>query len=220
MLEDKWAGEDQSDGEIKDNWDDPDPVEEEKPAEPVPKKLTTKEKIAQREEKERLKKEQRMKEKASLKALTPEEQLARKLEEQKLQREGDLSLAMDAFGVSSSKSTNINLDEYTLSGKDDFDKFRANLVSKLAVVSSEPFYATFLEELFRELCVPVDTDDLKKISSSLTALYNEKLKAQRSTNNAKKKKGQTIKASVKYEKSNIAQNYQDDLDYDDELDFM
>lgn len=96
-----------------------------------------------------------------------------------LQREGDLSLAMDAFGVSGSKSANINLDEFALSDKEDFDKFRANLVSKLGAVSSEPYYGTFLEELFRELCVPVDTDDLKKISSSLTALYNEKLKAQR-----------------------------------------
>lgn len=86
---------------------------------------------------------------------------------------------MDTFGGGASKSANINLDEFTLESKEDFEKFRNDLVSKLSDVSSEPLYATFLEDLFRDLCVPLDTDDLKKISSSLTALYNEKLKAQR-----------------------------------------
>lgn len=87
---------------------------------------------------------------------------------------------MDTFGVgSASKSANINLDEFTLQSKEDFERFRTDLVSKLSDVSSEPFYSAFLEDLFRDLCVPLDTDDLKRISSSLTALYNEKLKAQR-----------------------------------------
>lgn len=83
---------------------------------------------------------------------------------------------MDAFGVSSPRPE-INLDGQ-LSSKDDFDKLKTNLVNKLSTVSS-PHYGTFLEDLFRELCVQIDLDDLKKISSSLTALYNEKLKAQR-----------------------------------------
>lgn len=98
-----------------------------------------------------------------------------------LSEESDLKLAMDTFGGGSptTKSANINLDEFTLESKEDFEKFRTDLVTKLADVSSQPFYSSFLEDLFRDLCVPLDTDDLKRISSSLTALYNEKLKAQR-----------------------------------------
>ena len=139
-----------------------------------------KEKLAEREENERLKKEEKQKDRELRnRKLTPEELLVEKLERQKMQEESDLKLAMDTFGVRQPKSTNINLDEFTLASKEDFEKFRSNLVNKLAAVSSEPYYASFLEELFRDLCVPIDTDDLKKISSSLTALYNEKLKAQR-----------------------------------------
>ena len=115
------------------------------------------------------------------KKLTPEELLADRLERQKLQQESDLRLAIEAFGGGDSnpRSANLDLDEHTLASKEDFEKFRLNLTNKLAAVSSVPFYASFLEDLFRDLCVPIDIDDLKKISSSLTALYNEKLKAQR-----------------------------------------
>jgi len=217
MDSDKWQGEDEvSDSEVKLNWDDE--SEEEETPEPVviPKKKTTKEKIAEREEKERLKREEKLREKELRnKKLTPEEQLALRLEQQKMEEESDLRLAMDSFG-GSSKSTNINLDEYTLATKEDFEKFRSNLVNKLSAVSSEPYYASFLEDLFRELCVPVETEDLKKISSSLTALYNEKLKAQRNAN-SKKKKGKGT--SIKMEKNTnmIAQDYGDEV-YDDDLD--
>jgi len=216
MDSDKWQGEDEvSDSEVKLNWDD---ESEEETPEPVviPKKKTTKEKIAEREEKERLKREEKLREKELRnKKLTPEEQLALRLEQQKMEEESDLRLAMDSFG-GSSKSTNINLDEYTLATKEDFEKFRSNLVNKLSAVSSEPYYASFLEDLFRELCVPVETEDLKKISSSLTALYNEKLKAQRNAN-SKKKKGKGT--SIKMEKNTnmIAQDYGDEV-YDDDLD--
>jgi len=215
-MTDKWAGEDEiSDSEIKDNWDDE--SEEEAPVQiVVPKKLTMKEKIAQREAKEKAEKERKQKERELMnKKLTPEEQLALKLEQQKLQQQADLNLAMEAFGVSKSKSTSINLDEHRLASKEDFAKFRSNLVSKLSEVASEPYYAMFLEDLFRDLCVPIETDDLKKISSSLTALYNEKLKAQRGTN-AKKKKGKG--QSIKMEKNVVSQNYDNDDMYDDDLD--
>lgn len=169
---------------FKDNWDDEDEVEEVSEEQVViHQKKTMKQKIAEREERERLKKEEKLKEKELRnKKYTPEELLAQKLELQKIQEESDFKLAMDMFGEGRSKpksTSSINLDEISLSTKEDFEKFKTDLVKKLSDVSSEPFYSTFLEDLFRDLCVPIDTDSLKKISSSLSALYNEKLKAQR-----------------------------------------
>jgi translation initiation factor 3 subunit J len=180
MLQDRWEGEDEE--EVKENWDDSDEEEEQKSESVVnlPKKKTLKQKIAEKEEEARLKKEEKLREKALAdRVLTPEELLEEKLKGQRLQEESDLRLAIEAFGGNSAPIEVTGLDSAELNGKEAFDGFRRLLVKKLNSVHSNRSYAVFLEELFRDLSVPMDAEQLKSLSSSMTAMYNEKLRAQR-----------------------------------------
>ena len=176
LVADKWEGED-SDDEVKDNWDDDDDqpsatVESEAPK--VPQMGQKKKRLQKIAEKERKEKEERMESKPK----TPEEILAEKLERQRLQEESDYLLAKEAFGDSNSKRPVSGLD-ISLNTREDFDSFRKALVDKLLVYDKSVHYVNFLENLFRELCVSIESDDIKRLNGSLTALFNEKVKAQK-----------------------------------------
>ncbi|XP_054160635.1 eukaryotic translation initiation factor 3 subunit J-A-like isoform X2 [Oppia nitens] len=206
----KFDDEDEDD-DIKDNWDDSE--SEEVPKDdtqtktmPLKEKKLTKlqQKIKEKEEEERKKREEANKPK------TPQEIIEEKLRIQKLVEESDLSLAEEAFGAGNSGS-GLSV---SLNTKEDWDSFRKSLVDKLSIYEASPHYVHFLENLFRELCVSVESDDIKKLSASLTALYNEKLKAQKAVTKGKKKgKGPSVKVET-----NPTDAYGDE--YDDFDDFM
>lgn len=165
---DRWKEENDDDG-VKDNWDDEDEPKSE-PLDESPKPAASKKsskvlakKIAEKELKER-------------KPMSAEEALADKLYRQKLQEESDLKLAKEAIGISDAAES---IEGAQLSSRDDFEEFRKTLVSKLRVVEKSAYYSLFLESTMRDLCASLDIDDLKRISSSLTTLYNEKLKSQK-----------------------------------------
>jgi len=194
VVANKWDDEDEDD-DIKDNWDD----EEEDRSEPsapssqsvpnVSKLNANKKKMLKIAEKER--KEQ---ERLNARPKTTEEVLAEKLERQRLQEEADLLLAKEAFGEESASKSGSGLD-ISLNTKEDFDSFRKSLVEKLILYDKSPHFVNFLENLFRELCVSIESDDIKRLSSSLTALFNEKVKAQKVGTN-KKKKGKGVSVRV------------------------
>jgi translation initiation factor 3 subunit J len=88
-------------------------------------------------------------------------------------------------------------------------------------VSNLPHYAMFVVGLVKAISEPLGSEDVKKVSSGLTALTNEKLKAERGTGGKKKagKKpalvvGAAKSAAPKFDTS----NYGDVDDFDD--DFM
>lgn len=93
-----------------------------------------------------------------------------------MQEESDLRLAKEAFGTGTGSDVSFDV---SLSSKNDFDAFKKNLVDKLATVEKSPHYVAFLENMFRELCVSLQADDIKRISNNLNALWNEKVKAQK-----------------------------------------
>lgn len=172
---------------MKDNWDDEEEEETSKEADKdeakstttVPKKKKLKQTLAEKAERERREREERLKAKQEV-PKTKEEELAEKLELQRLQEESDLMLAKDAFGVTESKSVSPAFDA-PLSSKDDFDAFQKSLIEKLQSVDKNVHYVSFLENLFRELCVTLEADDIKRISGNLNALFNEKVKAQKAS---------------------------------------
>jgi len=174
-VTDKWEGEDEDD-DVKDNWDDEDeePKSEStgdaKPAAPSKKQSKLKKaKIAEKEEMNRSKFEQ--------KVLTAEEQLAEKLERQRLQEEADFELGKLALGIS--EGTRTGLDALPLSTPEDFETFKKALVDRLQMAEKSPHYISFLENAFRDICASLEPDDIKRLSSNLNALVNEKMKAQK-----------------------------------------
>lgn len=204
---DRWEGEDEEE-DVKDNWDDEEEEkEEEKKVEqkiaevkpPEKKKLSDKIKekeLLQKKKQEELKKNQ---ETAASESLTLEEQLAEKARLKKLQEEADMELAREAFGVdpaAANASTTVNttnasgIEAMCPSSKDDFVTFEKLLKEKITQFEKSVHYSSFLESLFRELCISLEVDDLKKISTSLSVLLTEKQKQEKEKKaNKKKKKG-------------------------------
>ncbi|XP_026058694.1 eukaryotic translation initiation factor 3 subunit J-A isoform X2 [Carassius auratus] len=191
-VHDKWEGEDEDD-DVKDNWDDDEEEEkeEEKKSEAKPtekKKLS--EKIKEKENLQRKKQEELLKqleESEDSTELTPEEELAEKLRVKKLQEDSDLELAKEAFGVVSNNVTGI--DAMSPSTKEDFTEFERLLKEKISSYEKSIHYSSFLETLFRDLCLSLEVEDFKKISTSLTVLLSEKQRQEKANKGKKKKKG-------------------------------
>lgn len=196
----KWQEEaDEDPDDVKDNWEDED-EEPPKPAPVEPKKVST-----------TAAKAKKGKAGADLaggnnnKPLTPQEMRDKKLQEENLQKESDLKLTKQMLGM---EDKDIEL-EFTLESKEDFDKFHKNLVHKLWCYDKSPHYYLLLEKLFRDLCVPLEADELKNLSATVNALFNEKVKV----NKAKPKKKSTKGLALKIERNNLDRNdYADDLD--------
>ncbi|XP_020488158.1 eukaryotic translation initiation factor 3 subunit J-B [Labrus bergylta] len=209
---DKWEGEDEED-EVKDNWDDEDEdaakkAEVTKAETKVSEKKKLSEKIKEKENRLK-KKQQELKEKELLENqadLTPEDQLAEKLRVKKLQEDADLELAKEAFGVSSTSNTVSGIDAICPSSKEDFTEFEKLLKEKISQFEKSVHFSSFLDSLFRELCISLEVEDLKKISNSLSALLSEKQKQEKQNKGKKKKKGVVPGGGLKAQ-------MRDDLDY-------
>jgi len=196
-VKDRWEGEDEDD--VKDNWDDEndEEVDENKPTDngqanavPAKKKKSLKEKIAEKEEKKRLEQEQKRKEQeeeADMHQLSPEEMATEKARQRQLQEESDLLLAMQTFGVSDGVPVRGQIDGMEPLSKEDFDKFEELLRAKITKYEKSPHYVPFLENLFRQIAIDLEADDIKRLGSTLTALSNEKAKQQKGTKGKKKK---------------------------------
>lgn len=212
----QFEGEDVDDDDIKDNWDDDD--EEEKKEEvkqepkPVKKKKTIAEKIKEKEEKAKQEKLARMEEMKRMeeddKDLTPEEQLEEKLRRQRLQEESDLELAKDAFGVTDIPGQKT-IDNFLPSNKDEFLELSNMIVQKLAKLELCSDYQLFLETLIRDCCAGLEAEDIKRISTILNSLVNEKQKLNKVAK-GKKKTGAASKKTLASGKG-----VKDDMDYDD-----
>uniref|UniRef100_A0A672S697 Eukaryotic translation initiation factor 3 subunit J n=1 Tax=Sinocyclocheilus grahami TaxID=75366 RepID=A0A672S697_SINGR len=182
---DKWEGEDEDD-DVKVSSErfisrSCFSYTEAKPAEK--KKLG--EKIKEKENVQRQKQEELLKQESeSSTELTPEEE---KLRVKKLQEDSDLELAKEAFGVVSNNVTGI--DAMSPSTKEDFTEFERLLKEKISSYEKSIHYSSFLETLFRDLCLSLEVEDLKKISNSLTVLLSEKQRQEKANKGKKKKKG-------------------------------
>lgn len=211
-VNDKWEGEDEEE-DVKDNWDDEeedaDEEEEksgEKPAEVKPaekKKLS--DKIKERESMQRKRQEElrkRMEEGNESTDVTPEEEPMMPLPLQTPQEDSRVEQASDSISVVSNHVTGI--DDISPSSKDDFTEFERLLKDKIMPYEKSIHYCPFLESLFRNVCLSLEVEDLKKVNNSLTVLLTEKQKQEKSK--AKKKKKGVVPAG------GLKAKMKDDLD--------
>ncbi|XP_067352427.1 eukaryotic translation initiation factor 3 subunit J-B isoform X2 [Channa argus] len=200
----------------EDNWDDEEEEGEEeekkaevkKPETKVSEKKKLSEKIKEKENRLKKKQQELMDKELENKQpeLSPEEQLAEKLRVKKLQEDADLELAKEAFGVSSTSNSGTGIDAMCPSSKEDFTEFEKLLKEKICQFEKSVHYSSFLDSLFRELCISLEVDDLKKISNSLSVLLSEKQKQEKQNKGKKKKKGVLPGGGLKAQ-------LRDDLDY-------
>lgn len=209
----KWEGEDE-DEDVKDNWEDEEEeekkdVEKQEPAKPTqPKKLK---KII--EEKDRLHEEAERKGQETEQELTPEEI-------QKLQEESDLRVAMETFGVVSvaETSTALGVETVNPNTREEFDELQAAISKKIQSFAKSPHFPAFAEELIRNICVNLTSQDLKKLKTTVENMFLEKSKAEKG-DKTKKNKGKG-KVKLKVEGDHALVNEYSYGDYDDYDDFM
>ncbi|PIK61287.1 putative eukaryotic translation initiation factor 3 subunit J [Apostichopus japonicus] len=226
VVGDKWDGEDEDD--VKDAWDDEDEEategkenenkeagdSESAKAFQVKKKKKTnlEEALRKKEEKRKEKLEQLKKEGESTKELSPEEQLAENLRQEQLQKDAELELTKEMFDVTTLAED--SLDALNPTTKEQFDRFARLLKAKLETLESSPFYVDFLEDVMKDCCINLDTDYVKRIGNSVTAIATEKAKAQKAAVKGKKKnKKGVLVGSTKAGKMDELDSYNDLEDF-------
>jgi len=204
-VSDKWDGEDEEEP-IKDNWDDED---EEKAvssssASAAKPKIKLRNKIAEKERDEIQKLE-----KSRLASMTPEERAAEKLRQQKLMEEAELQMLKTDFGTS-------DVDMADPMTKDDFDALRKKIIADLRKFEKRAPFEDFLEDFIQDLCLSLSTKRLRKVSTTVQALYFEKNKAEKATATAKTKgKPGKAKIIVETDATKVDVGYNELEDYDD-----
>lgn len=220
VVSDKWEGEDE-DEQVRDNWDDEDEQEKkeesagaEASAIQIKKKKPLKDRLAEKEDKRKKELEEKRKQEEDMKKLlTPKQLLEEKRRQQLLQEAADLELAVEAFGFKKEEPPTAGvIDGFDPKTKEEFDKFSQMLCEKITKFDKSPYYVPFMENLVRDLTLGVGAEDLKKVSSTLTALYNEKVKLQKGTKGKKK----TKKATLVVEKDGIT-TADDDARFENEF---
>lgn len=84
----------------------------------------------------------------------------------------------------------VNLAELPLfkpSTKTQFENLRNTLTPLITASGKKPHYTLFLQEFAKQLAADLPSDQVKKISSSLTALANEKMKQEKAADKGGKK---------------------------------
>ncbi|KAJ1873506.1 Nonsense-mediated mRNA decay protein 5 [Coemansia sp. RSA 990] len=222
VAKSKWEDEEESDS-APDEWDASSSEEESKPSVPAPqpKKKSMGERIAERQA------ERQAKKAAALEALeadsdSDQDGLTRKQRERQMQLESDRLVAEDLFAGLTIKDEGINSTLTTLVPKnqEEFNELQKALVERIEKSKSHRLYGSFLEKLVRELALSLKDSEVRKISSTLTALASEKQKAAKEALKGKKKnKKATVVTGAA--KSQIDMNdYTREDDFDDFDDFM
>ncbi|KAL0081545.1 eukaryotic translation initiation factor 3 subunit J [Phycomyces blakesleeanus] len=218
----KWDDEDVEE-DVKDSWEDSD--EEAKPEQPavVKKKVPLAQKIAEKKiaEEER-KKELDAKKAALAKALeeeTEEDAFDRKQRMRQLEIDADLNNATDLFsGVSVSKDkAEAPIEDMKPKTRVEFEQYQKRLSAMIVANSKSINYANFVDQLVRELCVPMKDMDVRKAASSLTAMANDKQRAAKEATKTKKKGKPQLtgagKTGVRDDMNTFESNYDDFDDF-------
>ncbi|XP_075216024.1 eukaryotic translation initiation factor 3 subunit j isoform X2 [Lycorma delicatula] len=138
--------------------------------------------------------------------MTPEEIHAEKMRQQKLQEEADLEVTKHLLGV------DLQSDSSALETKEDFEKYKDEIVRQLGSATKNQNFPGFVEQLVQALCVHLSAAELKKIHTWVGNLQIEKHKMEQGTKTKKKGKG---KAKLKLEgDTDIYSSYNEDV-YDD-----
>lgn len=148
-----------------------------------------------------------------------EDEATRRARLRKSEMDSDLAAAEDLFGelaigggskrsaakptvMADPKDSNNTIDLSSLkifnpSTKDDFHKLRESLAPLLAMNSKKPQYAIFLVEFCKQIAKDLPSDQIKKVSSGMTTLSNEKMKEEKAAEKTgKKSKAAKTKTSL------------------------
>ncbi|KAI8987075.1 eukaryotic translation initiation factor 3 subunit J [Pilobolus umbonatus] len=214
----KWDDEDVEE-DIKDSWEDSD---DEKPKKPTTttttttKKVSLKQRILEKQAAEEQKKKELEEKKLAVEEEEEEEESAydRAQRMRQLELEADMMSATDLFsGVSLDDMKDKPLEEWKPKNRVEMDAYRKRLVEVISASSKSINYGWFVDELLRDIAVPLNEAQVKKTASTLTGIANEKQKQAKES--LKKTKGKSRPQLAAAGKNSVAAANDDYDDYDD-----
>ncbi|XP_042464636.1 eukaryotic translation initiation factor 3 subunit J-like isoform X1 [Zingiber officinale] len=179
----QWDDEDVDDENVKESWDDEEePVQQEtKPQQEVEVTATkTGGKGATKKDK------QPEANKVEITNDVLADPVAEKLRQQRLVEEADYKSTAELFAK---KGDERSLDNFIPKSENDFLEYAELLSHKIRPYEKSFHYLGLLKDVIRLSMTSLKAADAKEISSSITAIANEKLKAEKEANAGKKKQG-------------------------------
>ncbi|KZV51984.1 eukaryotic translation initiation factor 3 subunit J-like [Dorcoceras hygrometricum] len=173
-----WDDEDLEDDEVKDSWEDDDdkpaaPKVEPK-AEPTPEKVPKKAAVKLDEKKGKV-------DDTAKESLDPMEE---KLRQQRLVEEADYKSTAELFAKKGDEKT---LDNFIPKSESDFSEYAELISHTLRPYEKSYHYIGLLKAVMRLSMASLKGSDAKDVASSITAIANEKIKAEKEANAGKKK---------------------------------
>lgn len=172
-----WDDEDLDDNDVKESWED---FDEPEPA-PAPVKVVEKKKAGNKDSSKKGKEVV-----APVVAEAPLDPLAEKLRQQRLVEEADYKAAADLFRK---KGDDKTLENFIPKSESDFVEYAELVSHKLRPYEKSFHYLGLLKAVMRLSMTSLKAADAKEVASSVTAIANEKLKAEKEANAGKKKAG-------------------------------
>ncbi|ORZ14767.1 eukaryotic translation initiation factor 3 subunit J [Absidia repens] len=221
----QWDDEDEEDN-VKDSWEESD--EEDKPAPvaaaPIKKKVPLAQKIAEKKAAEEAKKKEIEAKKAAMAAQedeTEEEKFERKQRQRQLELESDLNHATDLFAGAAVSKPNAegSIEDIKPKTRVEFEAYRKRLAEMILATSKSMHYASFVDQLARDIAGPLKDMDVRKAASTLNSLANDKQRQAKEATKSKKKGKPTLAAAGKADALDEMDSYSNKYD-DDFDDFM
>lgn len=175
----KWDDEDVDDNDVKESWED-----EEEPA-PAPKPEPPAEKAPKKSAaKAREKKGKEVEAHINEEPLDP---VAEKFRQQRLVEEADYKSTAELFAKKGGDDK--SLDNFIPKSESDFLEYAELISHKLRPYEKSYHYIGLLKAVMRLSMTSLKGADAKEISSSVSAIANEKIKAEKEAHASKKKTG-------------------------------
>ncbi|XP_058187605.1 uncharacterized protein LOC131304397 [Rhododendron vialii] len=178
LPKNSWDDEDVDDNDVKESWEDEDETAPapapEPPAEKTPKKTSAKASEKKGKHVEVVEKEE------------PLDPVAEKLRQERLVEEADFKSTRDLFG---GKADEKNLYNFIPKSESDFLEYAELISHRLRPYEKSFHYIGLLKAVMRLSMTSLKGADAKEVASSVTAIANEKIKAEKEANAGKKKTG-------------------------------
>lgn len=206
LIKSNWDDEDADDDDIKESWEDED---DETPQQPVAK--APEEKAPKKPASKPTEQKGKTIEVTQQEPLDP---LAEKLRQQRLVEEADYKATAELFAKKGDEKT---LENFIPKSESDFLEYAELISHKLRPYEKSYHYIALLKAVMRLSVTSLKAADTKDVASSITAIANEKLKAEKEATTKKKTGGKKKQLLVDKPDDDLVVNAYDGMD---DYDFM
>lgn len=177
LLKASWEDEDVDENDVKESWED----EEEPAPAPAPAPTPSVAKSTKKPSAKTAEKKETTAEPATQEVLDP---VAEKLRQQRLVEEADYKSTAELFAKTGNEKS---LDSFIPKSENDFLEYAELISNKLRPFEKSFHYIGLLKDVMRLSMKSLKAADAKEVASSVTAIANEKLKAEKEANAGKRK---------------------------------